>query len=114
MNGPADIQLIALLSGALCVGGLVLAVVSIVGTRSPLKPPSRTSRRLGRLWNGTGLSAAERRRHRVVLVSAIAAGALAWMVTGLPMVGLLVGGAVPGAARLVARGRPETRRSPRT
>ncbi|GAA4463752.1 type II secretion system protein [Phytohabitans houttuyneae] len=109
MSGPADIQLIALLSGALCVGGLVLAVASIVGTRSPVKPPSRTSRRLGRLWNGTGLSAAERRRHRVVVVSAIVAGALAWMVTGLPMVGLLVGVAVPGAPWLFGVGRAEKR-----
>jgi Flp pilus assembly protein TadB len=109
MRAPADIELIALLSGAACVGGLVLAVASIVGTRAPAKPPSRTGRRFHRLWNGTGVSAAERRRHRIVVVSAIAAGALAWMVTGLPMVGLLVGVAVPGAPWLFGVGRAEQR-----
>lgn len=109
MTGPADIQLIALISGALCVGGLVLAVASIVGTRSPVKPPSRARRRLSRIWNGTGLSPAERSRHRTVVVAAILAGALAWMVTGLPMVGILVGVAVPGAPWLFGVGRAEQR-----
>ena len=109
MSGPADIQLIALLSGAACVGGLVLAVASIVGTRAPTKPPSRTSQRLGRIWNGAGLSPTERRRRRVILVAAILAGALAWLVTGLPMVGLLVGIAVPGAPWLFGVGRAEQR-----
>ncbi|BCB86159.1 type II secretion system protein [Phytohabitans suffuscus] len=109
MTGPADIELIALLSGAACVGGLVLAVMSIVGTRSPVKPPSPISRRLSHLWNGTGRTAAQRRRHRTVLVSAIVAGALAWMVTGLPMVGLLVGIAVPGAPWLFGVGQTERR-----
>ncbi|BCB80788.1 hypothetical protein GCM10022251_00740 [Phytohabitans flavus] len=107
MTGPADIELIALISGAACVGGLVLAVMSIVGTRSPTKPPSRTSRRLHRLWSGTGRSAAERRRHQVVVVSAIVAGSLAWLVSGLPMVGLLVGIAVPGAPWLLGVGQAE-------
>jgi Flp pilus assembly protein TadB len=107
MSEVADVQLIALISGAACVGGLVLAVASIVGTRSPAKPPSRTGRRLDRLWNGAGRSAAERRRHRIVVVSAIVAGALAWMVTGLPMVGLLIGIAVPGAPWLFGVGQAE-------
>ncbi|GAA4714545.1 hypothetical protein Prum_039920 [Phytohabitans rumicis] len=109
MTVPANIELVAVLSGAACVGGLILAVVSLIGTRRPDRPPSPTSRRLDRLWNGSGVTAGERRRHRTVLIAAIAAGALAWLVTGLPMIGLLVGVAVPGAPWLLSVGRAEQR-----
>lgn len=109
MTVPANIELIAVVSGAACVGGLILAVVSLVGTRRPARPASPTSRRMDRLWNGTGVTARDRQRHRIVVVSAITAGALAWLVTGLPMVGLLVGIAVPGAPWLFSVGRAEQR-----
>lgn len=108
MTIPANIELIAVVSGAACVGGLILAVVSLVGTRRPPGPPT-TGGRLRQLWSGTGVSARERRRHRTLLVSAFVAGALGWLVTGLPMVGLLVGVAVPGAPWLFSVGRAEKR-----
>ncbi|MEJ3742991.1 type II secretion system F family protein [Actinomycetes bacterium KLBMP 9797] len=106
MTLPANIELIAVVSGALCVGGLMLAVVAIVGTRRPARPPSTTGQRLRR-WTGAGLNERERRRYRVLLVAAIGTGALAWLVTGLPLVGLLIGIAVPGAPWLFTVGRAE-------
>lgn len=108
MRLPANIELIAVVSGALCVGGLVLAVVAILGTDRPPRPPSPTSQRL-RMFTGAGLNERERRRHRVLLVGACLAGALAWLVTGVPLVGLLVGIAVPGTPWLFTVGHAEQR-----
>jgi Flp pilus assembly protein TadB len=109
MTLPANIELIAVISGAACVGGLILAVVSMVGTSRPAGPASPAGQRLRWLWNGAGRGAREQRRHRTVLVAAVVAGALAWLVTGLPMVGLLIGIAVPGAPWLFSVGRAEQR-----
>lgn len=108
MTLPANIELIAVVSGALCVGGLVLAVVAIVGTDRPARPASPTSQRL-RMFTGAGLNERERRRHRILLVAAFLAGALAWLVTGVPLVGLLVGIAVPGTPWLFTVGHAEQR-----
>jgi hypothetical protein len=105
---PANIELIAVVSGALCVGGLIMAVVAIVGTDRPSRPTSPTSQRL-RMFTGAGLNERERRRHRVLLVAAFLAGALAWLVTGVPLVGLLVGIAVPGTPWLFTVGHAEQR-----
>lgn len=105
---PANIELIAVVSGALCVGGLIMAVVAIVGTDRPSRPASPTSQRL-RMFTGAGLNERERRRHRVLLVAAFLAGALAWLVTGVPLVGLLVGIAVPGTPWLFTVGHAEQR-----
>ncbi|MFI7604661.1 type II secretion system F family protein [Micromonospora sp. NPDC049366] len=103
------IELIAVASGAACVAGLVLAVVALVGTRRP--PGRRPGAGLGlaRLWQGSGSTPGERHAHQALLVGAAAAGALAFLLTGLPVVGLLVAVAVPGTPWLFNVGRAEQR-----
>ena len=104
----SEIALIALVSGATCVGGLVLAVVALVGTRTPVRPAS-TGAGLRRLWRGSGTSHREQRTYQLLLGAALVAGALAFLITGLPVVGLIVAVAVPGTPWLFAVGRAEER-----
>ncbi|WP_050591917.1 type II secretion system F family protein [Salinispora fenicalii] len=107
MNAAVDIELIAVLSGAACVAGLLLAVVAIVGTRRPPGPGPGARRGISRL--GFGATARERRFHQLLLVGAVLAGALGFLLTGLPVVGLLVAVAVPGTPWLFSVGRAEQR-----
>ncbi|MFC4149027.1 type II secretion system F family protein [Micromonospora mangrovi] len=99
-----------MVSGAACVAGLVLAVVALVGTRRPPGPtPGAGTGGVRRLWTGSGASRREQRNHQVLLGGAVVAGALAFLLTGLPVVGLLVALAVPGVPWLFAVGRAEQR-----
>ncbi|MEE6258183.1 type II secretion system F family protein [Plantactinospora sonchi] len=107
MNLPSNIELIAVLSGAACVAGLILAVVAIVGTTRPARPNSGPG--LRRLWQGSGSTPREHRAHQTLLVGAFVAGAVAFLLTGLPVVGLLVAVAVPGTPWLLTAGRAERR-----
>ncbi|MGW4497719.1 type II secretion system F family protein [Micromonospora sp. NPDC004336] len=105
---PVDVELVAVASGAACVAGLLLAVVALVGTRRPPARPG-AGRGLDRLWKGSGATPREQRAHQALLVGALVAGALAFLVTGLPVVGLLVAVAVPGTPWLFSVGRAEQR-----
>jgi Flp pilus assembly protein TadB len=107
MNLPSNIELIAVLSGIACVTGLVLVVVALIGTTRPARPGATAG--LRRLWDGGGTTARERRAHQTLLVGAVLAGAVAFLLTGLPVVGLLVALAVPGAPWLLTAGRAERR-----
>ncbi|MEH1012480.1 type II secretion system F family protein [Micromonospora sp. CPCC 206060] len=109
MRLPANIELIAVLSGAACVAGLVLAVVALVGTRRPPGPSGGSGQWLHRLLHGSGASRREQQAHQMLLLAAVAAGALAFLLTGLPVVGLLVAIAVPGAPWLFTVGKAEQR-----
>jgi Flp pilus assembly protein TadB len=104
-----NIKLIAELAGVLIAAGVVLGVVAVVGTTRPPAPPSQSRKWLARLWSGEGLSAAERHTRRLLLVAGVVAGALAWLATGMPVVGLIVLVAVPGAPWLFTVGRSEKR-----
>ncbi|WP_176730589.1 type II secretion system F family protein [Micromonospora mirobrigensis] len=104
----SDIELIAMVSGAACVAGLVLAVVALVGTRRPAGPRPGARSPLHRLGL-TGGSPHEQRSRRLLLGGALLAGALAFLVTGLPVVGLLVAVAVPGTPWLLGVGKAEQR-----
>jgi Flp pilus assembly protein TadB len=104
---PANIELIAVASGAACVAGLVLAVVALVGTGRPAGPGS--AGRLARLWRGSSDRPRDQRRHQTMLLGAVAAGAVAYLVTGLPVTALLIAVAVPGAPWLFTVGRAERR-----
>ncbi|MFI1195979.1 type II secretion system F family protein [Micromonospora sp. NPDC020750] len=106
-----NIELIAVVSGAACVAGLVLAVVALVGTTRPAGPApgAGPGGGLRRLWLGSGTTAREQRNHQVLIGGAVLGGALAFLLTGLPVVGLLVAVAVPGAPWLFAVGRAEQR-----
>ncbi|MFG3702052.1 type II secretion system F family protein [Micromonospora sp. NPDC047620] len=103
-----NVELVAVVSGAACVAGLLLAVVALVGTRRPPGGPG-AGRGLERLWKGSGTSPREQRAHQALLVGALVAGALAFLFTGLPVVGLLVVVAVPGTPWLFSVGRAEQR-----
>ncbi|MEU8259476.1 type II secretion system F family protein [Micromonospora sp. NPDC048999] len=103
------IELVALFSGAAFVAGLVLTVVALVGTRRPAGPAPGARPGAGRLLTGSGTGQHEQRNRRALLVAAVVAGALAFLLTGLPVVGLLVALAVPGVPWLFAVGRAEQR-----
>lgn len=103
-----NVELVAVASGAACVAGLLLAVVALVGTRRPPGGPG-AGRGLDRLWKGPGATPREQRAHQALLVAALVAGALAFLVTGLPVVGLLVAVAVPGTPWLFSVGKAEQR-----
>jgi Flp pilus assembly protein TadB len=103
------IELIAVVSGAACVAGLVLTVVALVGTRRPPRSTPAGGQGLNRLWRGPGASRREQRAYQLLLGGAVAAGALAFLLTGLPVVGLLVAVAVPGTPWLFNVGRAEQR-----
>ncbi|ASW57337.1 secretion system protein [Plantactinospora sp. KBS50] len=108
MNAPSSLELIAMLSGAACVAGAVLAVVALVGTRRPPRPAGPAGP-LRRIWQGGSPHPADRRRHQTLLIVAVALGALAFLLTGLPVVGLLVAVAVPGVPWLFTVGKAERR-----
>ncbi|TDC29421.1 type II secretion system F family protein [Micromonospora sp. KC213] len=101
------IELIAVVSGAACVAGLVLAVVALTGTRAPTRSRPGASRGLRRFWPAS--SRRERRLHQTRLAVAAGTGALAFLLTGLPVVGLIVAAAVPGVPWLFAVGKAEER-----
>jgi len=103
------IELIALFSGAAFVAGLVLVVVALVGTRRPAGPAPGAQPGVRRFWTGPGSGRREQRRQRVLLGAAVVVGALAFLLTGLLVVGLLVALAVPGVPWLFAVGRAEQR-----
>ncbi|MGC5031478.1 type II secretion system F family protein [Micromonospora sp. DT229] len=104
-----NIELLAVVSGAACVAGLVLTVVALVGTRRPPGPAPGAGPGIGRLWRGSGTTAREQQAHQTLLIGAVVAGALAFLLTGLPVVGLLVAIAVPGTPWLFSVGRAEQR-----
>ncbi|MEU4527020.1 type II secretion system F family protein [Micromonospora ureilytica] len=114
-TGPAgdlmlgSLELIAVISGAACVAGLLLAVVALVGTRRPPGPRPGSGPGLSRLWRGPGSTPSEQRAYQALLVAALVAGALAFLLTGLPVVGLLVAVAVPGTPWLFGVGKAEQR-----
>ncbi|GHJ10785.1 hypothetical protein TPA0907_51520 [Micromonospora humidisoli] len=105
----STIELLAVVSGAACVGGIVLAVVALFGTTKPTRPARSSTTGLRRLWLGSGTNRRDQRAHQMTLGAAAVAGALAFLLTGLPVVGLIVAVAVPGVPWLFAVGRAEER-----
>jgi len=104
-----NLQLIAGIGGALVVGGVALGVFALIGTAGPARPTSAAVLRWRRVWNGDGLSAADRRIRRALLLGALAAGVLAWLFTRMPIAGLLAALAVPGVPWLFTVGNGEKR-----
>lgn len=103
------IELIALFSGAAGTAGLVLVVVALAGTSRPPGRAPGAGPGLRRLWTGSGGSRRAQRRHQLLIGAAVVVGALAFLLTGLPVVGLLVALAVPGVPWLFAVGGAEQR-----
>jgi Flp pilus assembly protein TadB len=109
VNLPANIELIAVVSGAASVAGLVLGIAAVIGTSRPPGPGRVAGGPLTRLLRGSSERPADRRRHQALLIGAVAAGAVAFLITGLPVVGILIGVAVPGVPWLFTVGRAEQR-----
>lgn len=104
-----NVELIAVLGGAACLGGLVLLVVALVGTTKPVPPPGGSDQWLRRLWQGSGTSRSDHLRHQALLGVAALVGALAFLLTGLPVIGLLFTIAVLGVPWLFTAGKAEQR-----
>jgi Flp pilus assembly protein TadB len=104
------VHVLAAVCGALLVTGLIVGVRAVMGApvRSSGPPPwlVNTGRRL---WRGRGRTLAEQRRYRVAVTAALLAGALTWLISGLPVLALVVAAAVPGVPWLLAGGRAEKR-----
>jgi len=105
-----SLSLVAAACGATLTAGLVLAVWAFVAPPRPAgAPPSWLHETAILLWRGRGRTPAERRRHQVVLVCVAVVAALGWLLIGLPILGLLLGLAVPGVPWLLAAGGAEKR-----
>lgn len=103
------ISLLALVASVLSLSGVVVGIIGIVGTTRPPRPPSALRRRVGTVWNGTGRTPFQRRARQVTILVALASGALAWLLSGWPVAGLIVGIAVPGIPWLFLSGGVERR-----
>jgi Flp pilus assembly protein TadB len=96
--------------GAALVAGLVLGVRAFAAPAdAPTGPPAWLVAAGARLWRGHGRSRDEQRRYRIAAGAAVACGAVAWLASGLPVLGLVVAAAVPGVPWLLAGGRAERR-----
>ncbi|MPZ26764.1 MAG: secretion system protein [Micromonosporaceae bacterium] len=97
---------------ALAVGGVILVVAGLRGTRTP-PPPQRTesgvAARVRRWWRGSGVTAAERRARQGLLVTAAVLAVAGYLLTGVPAMALLAGVAVPGVPWLWSVGKREER-----
>lgn len=102
-----NIKLIAVLAGVFVAMGVVLGVLGVVGTNRPPRPSTRSRRWWRILWRGEGLNARQRRQRQILLIVATIGGALGWLATGMPVVGLIVFVAVPGVPWLFNVGRSE-------
>jgi Flp pilus assembly protein TadB len=104
-----NIKLIAELAGVLIAAGVVLGIVAVTGTTRPPRPQAPSQQWLARLWRGEGLGARDRRSRQMLLVLGAIGGAVAWLATGMPVVGLIVLVTVPGAPWLFTVGGGEKR-----
>jgi len=93
--------------GAGLTGSLALGISALVQTAEPDRPPSRWAVRIRWVWFGSGTTRQAQLRHRAWLFAAVAAGVLAWLLSGVPIAALLVAIAVPGVPWLLSAGREE-------
>jgi hypothetical protein len=83
-------NLIAVTAGMLGVGGIIMTIAGFVGTTKPVPPPSRTVVAFRRWWRGEGRSVAAQRTRQLLMVSSVIGGALTWLISGVPVAGLIV------------------------
>lgn len=101
---------LAALSGALLAAGVVLLLGERFAPRTAVpRPPARLRAAARLLWRGYGRTAADHRRWRVAAAGSATAGLVAWLLTGLPVLGLVATVAVPGVPWLLAAGAAERR-----
>ena len=97
------------LAVAAVLAGIIVIAVGLTGTTRPAAPTSKLRRRLNRVWAGEGLSAAQRRSRQIVALLAVVATAAVWLLTAIPMAGIIAGLAVIGVPWLFTAGRAEQR-----
>lgn len=108
MTNPLTI--LAALFGAVLVAGLILGARALTAPAdAPTGPPRWLAAVAGRVWRGRGRNRSEQRRYQIALLASVLSGAVTWLVSGLPVLGLLVAAAVPGVPWLLAGGRAEKR-----
>jgi Flp pilus assembly protein TadB len=95
--------------GAGLVGALAMGISALVGSAQPDRPSSRWAARVHWLWYGSGTTRQAQRRHQAWVLAAVAAGVLAWVISGVPVAGPLVSIAVPGVPWLLSAGKQEQR-----
>jgi len=103
------LDLAAVLSGLLAIGGIIVGTIGVVGTTRPSRPPSALALRLRRWWTGSGRGRAEQRTHQTKIVAGLGGGAVAWLLSGWPAAGLIVAVAVPGIPWLFSAAKLEQR-----
>jgi Flp pilus assembly protein TadB len=103
------IELLAMLAFLMIAGGIVTAVFFLVGTQKPPRPTSMLRQRLRRFWLGAGRTARQRALHQSLLITAVIAGAVTWLLTGWPVGGLIVTLAIPGIPWLFSASSAEKR-----
>ncbi len=101
------IQIIAVLAVLLLGAGIAVSVLWFIGTRKPPGPPSPIRLWLRKFWSGSGRTFRERQTHRALLITAVIAGALTWVLTGWPVGGLIVLIAIPGVPWLFSASTAE-------
>lgn len=97
--------------GALAVGGVLLVIAGLRGTDGPPPAPDAPTapNRLREWWHGLGGTPAERRTRQLLLIAAAVVTVVVFVLTGIPIVALLVGIAVPGVPWLWSVGKREER-----
>jgi len=102
-------QLLTMLAFLMTAGGIAMAVFFLIGTRKPPRPPSMLRIRLRRFWIGPGRTTRQRAAHQSLLIFAVIAGAVTWLLTGWPVGGLIVTLAIPGVPWLFSASTAEKR-----
>jgi Flp pilus assembly protein TadB len=100
-------QLIALVAAVLSLSGIVVGLVGIVGTTRPPGPPSALRLWLGGVWSGHGRNGLRQRTRQTMLIVAVLMGATVWLVSAIPIAGLIAGLAVVGIPWLILSGTEE-------
>jgi Flp pilus assembly protein TadB len=100
---------VAFAGSVLWLAGVIAMIFGLIGTDRPAGPPSAGALLAQRIWTGTGRTPRARQAHRATLAAGVLLGVLAWLFTGLPVVGLLVMLGVPGAPWLFQVGKAERR-----
>lgn len=96
-------------SGTAVAAGLVWLAYTFTGPARPARLSGWPARLTTGLWTGGKQGGPQQRRYRTLVAATLAAGLAAWLVSGLPVLGLVAAAAVPGVPWLLAAGTAERR-----
>jgi tight adherence protein B len=101
-------ELGAALAGGGLIAGAIVAVIGIVGTFGPSRPPSQFWLGVQRLV-GVGMSRSARNSRLALIGVAVVLLVIGWLYTGIPMVGIALAIGVVAAPWLFGAGRADAR-----